>query len=93
MVHDNLIPVFFDRNVICYECGNGVSTQKSDKWNKLLKEDWEQASKIIFERGTDVNKYPLGSKLIYKIKKKFFTRNTTVEFDKDFIDRIYDMEW
>lgn len=91
MVRDNIIPAYFEENVICYEYGLGISTAKNDKWKELLGRDWEATIGIMLERGTDVRKNNKFSRVLYRIKKKYFTRKTSLTYDKVYIDKIYDM--
>lgn len=91
MVRDDIIPEYFEKNVICYEFGSGISTAKNDKWKELLGRDWEATISIMKERGTDVRKNNKLSRVMYRIKKKYFTRKTSLTYDKDYIDKIYEM--
>jgi len=47
MVADGIVPSFFDNNVIFYEFGSGISTQKNNKWSELLKKDWLATDDLI----------------------------------------------
>lgn len=40
---------FFNKNIIFYEYGTGVSTSKNNEWKKKLQTDWESADTIISE--------------------------------------------
>lgn len=52
MVFDDKKVGFFDEEAIIYEIGDGISTQGSVKWARLLRKDWEAADKIIINLPT-----------------------------------------
>lgn len=47
MIYDGIKVDFYDKNVIWYEYGGGISTNKNNKWAVILHKDFDAANDII----------------------------------------------
>lgn len=50
MVYDGLNVMYYPNIVIWYEYGTGISTSKNNKWEKILKVDFEASNDLIAKR-------------------------------------------
>lgn len=49
IMYDEKYPYYYDDYVVLYEFGSGISTSKSSKWNKILKDEYRVMYKMIVE--------------------------------------------
>ena len=48
MMYRNIVPFYYNQNIILYEYGTGVSTSANDKWNKILLAEFDETYKLMF---------------------------------------------
>lgn len=78
---DNSRPIHYDKYLVWYEYGTGVSTNGSEKWQKLLKEDYDRAysklrnysknNKLIHDI-VSINRMSPREKLVYLIHNNIY---------------------
>lgn len=51
MMFDGIIGGFFPKDAVIYEFGTGISTESSNKWDSILKQDWNATDNILKEYG------------------------------------------
>ena len=82
MVGDNVELHYYDRNIVWYEYGSGISTNSSNKWEEIIKEDIKNVCKILVKEHPewqivdDMNEKKLTPKVIINIlkRRKYFKR-------------------
>lgn len=76
MLVDGISIYFFDRNVIWYEFGNGISTSNSNKWLKIYQEENKAIYELIKKdnplKGLEKKRLIWGLEAISKKKTKYF---------------------
>lgn len=50
MMFDGICAYYFENEAILYECESGISTQNSERWNKIIGEDWTAADNVMLSR-------------------------------------------
>ena len=70
MMFDGIVPYYYNKVVIKYEFGEGISTSASDEWNRRLDEDLEETEKIMFEGMNVEDRFQQKVRRAYAIKYK-----------------------
>ena len=52
MMFDGIIPAYFDKSVVMYEYGEGVSTSNNAFWREKIKRDWDVTTNIMLKEET-----------------------------------------
>lgn len=88
MVADGIVPYFFDRNVMWYEYGMGISTCGSEKWKKRLEQDNKTCFELIAQQHADFKlPYQIFIKkkslkvLFWRVKRKIFILHNKKKID------------
>jgi len=53
MIYNDEPVGFFDEKAVLYETGVGISTRKSEKWQTLLRKDWNATNRILLNLPCD----------------------------------------
>lgn len=70
MVLDEVDIYHYDVDIVWYEYGSGISTQKSQKWSNLLNKDLQAANKIMLQCSELAEWFPDRYKLLLKLGQK-----------------------
>ena len=81
-VYDNVRIDYFQKPVIWYEFGIGISTSANDKWRMLLQKDFTECNKIITE--SDISSDSIGNKY-----KKLLSKEINNKIVRKIIKIIY----
>ena len=76
MVNDGVCISYCNEAVVLYGFGDGISTSQDDKWNRLIKQDWDAVNQIIIESGQNSNSFIRKFK---KVKDTKFYRSKMIK--------------
>ena len=99
MVADGVKPIYYDRNIVWYEYGGGISTVKNSKWELIIKEDYRKVGKILVKEHPewklfdDMNEKKLTIRVIYHIlkRRRYFKKKykSYISYDVEELKRYF----
>lgn len=90
MMFDGIVPLFYDKSVVLYEYGYGISTSKNDVWGKKLLLDWKATNDIMINTINKNNfQIKVCKKYMYREKNKGINRKILALFEKGKIRMIF----